>query len=422
VRVAEVSVDAPNSIVLGVAIDTRLEIEIIMGTTNSDFETVRLLKFEGMQLRATPITRVTFYEGRPPLEYIRDRLSAIVTENAWLQGRLVKQEGRLVLRYPKTASGIAKSLRVMDFPGLSFDMGFAELAAALEGAIIKRGAFCVGKDEDLFRVTVARVADGRFAVVMSMSHVYADTPTFYEIHKMLSTAEKVRPLIVERVYSSNRDMNAMCGGQVDAIPWLTSPGFVVNVTGTLIRRRKPTVNLFQVDRRKIDERKKEYESGNKPKFITTNDIITAEFFSKTACDLMFMSINVRNRIPHLTSDHAGNYACLIACQREDFARPELIRVALSQYRRAMSGELPGFFRSTRVKLGAVSNSATLYRTVELPESRLLFHRPVLDTATFFPFEFALFIFKSDEAEVSLVTCCKETSGLAKMDILREQVV
>lgn len=390
--------------------------------TNSGFESVRLLKFEAMQLRSTPITRVTFYEGKAPLEYIRDRVASIVAENPWLQGRLAKQDGRLVLRYPKSAVDIAESLRVVNLPDIRFDMGFAELAAALKESIIKRGAFCVDKDESLFRVTVARLAGDRFAVVMSMSHVYADTPTFYELHKMLSSTEKVRPLIVNRVYSSNRDMNAMCGGQVDAIPWLTSPGFVVNVTGTLIRRRKPTVNLFQIDRRKIDERKKEYEAGNKPKFITTNDIITAEFFSKTACDLMFMSINVRDRIPHLTSDHAGNYACLIACQREDFARPELIRVALSQYRRATSGALPGFFRSTRVKLGAVSNSATLYRNVELPGGKLLFHRPVLDTATFFPFEFALFIFKSDQEEVSLVTCCKETSGLAKMDILREQVV
>ena len=135
-------------------------------------------------------------------------------------------------------------------------------------------------------------------------------------------------------------MGQVIRGGDDTLPWMGSPGFVVNVVGTMLRRRAQTLNLFTVDENKVDEWKKNYAAVNKPKFISTNDIITAEFFSKTDCDLMFMTVNFRDRIPNLTKEHAGNYECVIAYQREDFATPELIRSAQADYRRAVSGKLP----------------------------------------------------------------------------------
>jgi hypothetical protein len=393
-----------------------------MVATGGDVETVRLLKFESVQLRTPTTTMMTFYEGRPPLDYIKDRVTEICDKNPWLQGRLSKEKGRLFLEYPKNAREIGPYLRVVSLPALSHDMSFTNLNQALKGMVVKRGFLCVDKDEVLFRVVVAEIAEDRFAVVVALSHVYADGYTFYEVHKMLSMTESARPLIVGRVYSSRADINTAMRGGEDALSWLGSPGFAVNAAGSLLRRRPPVVNLFRVDQRKVDERKREYEAKNEGKFISSNDIVTSDFFSMTDCDLMFMTVNFRNRIPHLTQYHAGNYQGLIAYQREDFATPDLIRSAMSDYRRAISGKLPGFFRSTRVKLGAITNLATPYQDVELPGCRLSFHRPVVDAAPFFPFEHTVYIVKSHDRQLCLVTCSKDTAVLPKVDILEEKIV
>src|SRR5712691_10744362 len=265
--------------------------ETTMVTTCNDFETVQLLKFETVQLRSSTVPRVTFYEGRPPLEYIKNKVAEICSKNPWLQGRLSNHKGKLVLQYPKRPKSIDQFVRVVSIPYMSFDMGSSDFAKVLKDLVVKRGSFCVNKEEDLFRVIVANISEDKFALVVSLSHVLADGHTFYQVHQMLSTTEPVRSLIVERVYSSRDDIDAAIRGGDDSLQWLASPGFVVNLAGTLLRGRTPTLNLFTVNQRKIVERKKEYEMNNKPKFISTTDIITAEFFSKTACDLIFMTVN-----------------------------------------------------------------------------------------------------------------------------------
>lgn len=393
-----------------------------MDTVQSDFETIRLLRFEAVQLRSPTITRVTFYEGRAPLEFIKGKLAEIFDANPWLQGRLSRSEKKLMLRYPRKPMDVDRFVRVVDIPELRFDMGFAELAHALRDLVVKRGSACVDKAEDLFRVAVANISDSQFAVMVSMSHVYADGHTFYEVYKMLSSTEPVRSLIADRVYTSRDDMDAVIRGGSDALPWLSSPGFIVNVVGSTLRRRAPTLNVFAVDRDKIGERKEEYGRKNEGRFITTNDILTSALFSATACDLIFMSVNFRDRVPTLTGNHAGNYETFIAFQREDFARPELIHAALKDYRRVISGKLPGFWRSTRVKVGAITNLASLYRDVELPGCRLLFHRPVVEATLFSPLEAMVYVFRSRQDQMALITGCKETSALKNLDILGERIV
>lgn len=393
-----------------------------MDTTYDDFATVKLLRFETVQLRSPAITAVTFYQGKPPLEYIQGKAEEIFAQNPWIQGRLSKVSGKLALRYPKTSRGIGQFVRVLGIPALRSDMGFSDLARVLKNVVVKTGSSCLNKEEDLFRIVVAQIADDKFALVVSMSHVYADGYTFYEVHKMLSSIEQVRPLIVERLHSSGKDVDAAMRGGDDSLPWLSSPGFVMNVLGTLLRGRASTSNLFAVDQRKIAEWKKEHETDNNGKFVSSNDIITSRFFAQTACDLIFMTVNFRDRVPEITRNHAGNYERLVAYQREDFAQPELIRSSLSDYRRAMSGKLPGFFKSIRTKLGAITNWATFYQDVVLPDCKLLFHRPVVDTALFVPFEHTVIVFKSQQEQLSVVTCCKNTFVLSKMEILKERIV
>lgn len=390
--------------------------------TTGNFSTVRLLNLEAAQLKIGTVTAVTFYRGTPPMEYIEGKLKEIFDKNPWIQGRLENPEKKLVLRYPSVAREIGGFLGVVSIPALRFDMGFAELAEALKDLVIKQGSLCLNKEEDLFRVTVVKISEDQFALVVSMSHVYADGYTFYEVHKMLSSEEPARPLIAERVYSFRRDLDTTIRDGYDVLPWLSSPGFAANVIGAWLRGNTPTANLFTINQGVIEEAKKKYQASHKPKFISANDVITSEFFTRTACDLVFMVVNFRERIPHITMDHAGNYEALVGYQREDFASPELIRQSLSDFRRPLSGKLPGFFRSTRVKLGVITNWATFYRDIVLPGCELLFHRPVIDPARFVPFEHTLTLFKSRQEQLSVITRCKEKSVLSSSNLLETRIV
>ena len=277
-----------------------------MDTTGDGHEVLRLLRFEKVQLRSAPIVRVTFYEGRPPIDFIKEKVADLCRMNPWLQGKLTNDGGNLMLRYPKVAGSIDRYLRFIDVPSMSFDMGFPEFADALRAVCPKRGTFCVDKDEDLFRVIVVNISENRFALALAMSHVYSDAHTFYQVFKMLSSEEPVRPLIVERIYSSLADIHGVIRGGHDTFPWMMSPGFIVNVVGSMLRRRKPKLHLFTVNHRMIDERKKEYQAKHEPKFISSNDVLTSEYFANTGCDVMLLTVNFRERIPHLTADHAGN--------------------------------------------------------------------------------------------------------------------
>jgi hypothetical protein len=73
-------------------------------------------------------------------------------------------------------------------------------------------------------------------------------------------------------------------------------------------------------------------------------------------------------------------------------------------------------------MGAITNLATPYQDVHLPDCRLSFHRPVVDSAPFFPFEHTVYIVKAHDEQLALVTCCKDPSVLPKVDILGDRIV
>ncbi|MBV9495010.1 MAG: hypothetical protein JOZ54_12245, partial [Acidobacteria bacterium] len=353
----------------------------------------------------------------------REKVAELCRQNPWLQGKLAKKDGKVWLRYPKVAEGIDRYLRVTEAPSLRFETGFAEFADALKDLTPKRGYQCIGKDEDLFRIVVVKISEERFALVMAMSHVFSDAHTFYQVHTMLSSDAPVRPLIVDRVYTSLANICALIPGGHDTLGWMMSPGFLANMAGPMLLRRKPKLHLFTVNQDAINERKKEYEATNKPKYISSNDVLTSDLFFRTGCDLILTSVNFRGRIADLTNDHAGNYQSVIAYQREDFASPELVRTGAVGLGRPMSGKLPGFFRSLKLKLGAITNSAGFYQDVQLPGCKLLAHRPVIiHDAPLSPFEHIVYIFKSRNDQMAVITGSRDPSALSKLDVLQNCVV
>ena len=50
------------------------------------------------------VTTCTFYEGQAPVQYIKDKVSAIVATNPWVAGRLRAVNGKVALCIPSHLS------------------------------------------------------------------------------------------------------------------------------------------------------------------------------------------------------------------------------------------------------------------------------------------------------------------------------
>jgi len=151
------------------------------------------------------ISTMTFCNGDAAvaLVWIRRRLADILQANPWLDGRLVKADGRgTVLMCPtsKPAEGGALPATLFREGGASVSRGmpYERVAAAIKaaGLLVKIGLHCVGKDTPLFKVSLLLDTENpntMFALCFSMSHVLGDGDTFYAVHNMLSKNAPVHP-------------------------------------------------------------------------------------------------------------------------------------------------------------------------------------------------------------------------------------
>ena len=159
---------------------------------------------------ADSISTVTAYDGTVPIEFLRSRVMEILQLNPWLNGRLIRMKGTTVLRYATPVPFVTDCFRVVknkERPksARTYRRSFADVYntpdRGCEHHLIKKGKDCAGKDEALFRVTLlnpSNSTEGRFSLLVSMSHVIGDGHTFYSIYKMLSMENQPRALIVER--------------------------------------------------------------------------------------------------------------------------------------------------------------------------------------------------------------------------------
>lgn len=186
---------------------------------NQSFHVKKLFRREISDsfMDADSISTVTAYDGPAPIEFIRDRVFEVLNLNPWLNGRLVRTKGTVVLRYVTPVPVVSECFRVVKNTDRPSSGHSGKLSARgrrktisdvynvpdveCEQYLVKKGKDCVGKEEALFRVTILNSSAnsrGGFSLVVSMSHIIGDGHTFYSIYKMLSSTAQPRALIVER--------------------------------------------------------------------------------------------------------------------------------------------------------------------------------------------------------------------------------
>jgi hypothetical protein len=334
------------------------------------------------------VSTVTYFTGHLPLQYLLDKTKDILSANPWLAGRLIKPWfGSLHLVYTPNEISAADYLVVVEDDDLelpnNYDNQYALTNANISRYLIKKGLFCWNKPhEPLFRVILVRgKADSQYALILSVSHILADGYTYYSIYKMYSSTSKVYAMNAERV----SDFPV----RVRKLPyvWIQTLVAIISIIWQYLlnpKLCKPVFRITRISPAKIKKIKASLAPADDGvTYVSSNDIIIAEFNKIARNDIVTIPVNFRNRLSGITSLHAGNYQAPIGLSRDLIASPFGPRKVLCQLldidgsKKQFANLRVGILDLFRLKVGLVTNWAGFYEDLSLPGSRLELHLPLM---------------------------------------------
>ncbi len=369
-------------------------------------ETLKLTEWERGNLHLPPVTTVTLYEGSAPVEFLRSRIAKMLEKNPWLTSRIVKKgttDGVVALAYSNgfdAGSAIEHHFTVYKpgDAGLSLSMPYEEIVGCLLPVQCARSKPATDKNEVLFKVAVVPIEAEKggneqsmplqqaislpgFALVISMNHTLGDGHTYYSLYNMLGMDAKTEALDPVRIPGFEAAKTLIIGKKETAMFSSMSVAFGIIGTylGTKFGRRAPqNICVNEVDSAWVAKEKVSASQEAQVPFVSSNDVLTSWFFRKMISDLHIMLANLRNRRPsvlNLSDEHVGNYEANLPYFPEDIETPALIRQSIRdadgsfRAKRAATPvtEIPGSLKLLRNRTSIITNWATFYRDVNLPD-------------------------------------------------------
>ncbi|WP_027183217.1 hypothetical protein [Desulfovibrio inopinatus] len=318
----------------------------------------------------SPVTIATIFEGTPPVDFLNDRAQQILSANPWLASRLEVDEQTgtpcLVHAEEPPLSPFYEQVDVADIcvTGTTVDSILAEtytmpLSYSLSQIFTKHGFNSLNTDEPLFKIRLCTGSDGRFMIIVSMSHILGDGFTIYRIYQMLNPSEAVISLMPERIKSFHAVIEAT-GGLPGSL-WIPRSGVVPSSNSKLnwlleskalwcTKETREAIGLthgeeedvpaketpfsgglFQVNLERVAEQKRTFQRNASIPWISTNDILTSWFLTRSQASMGAIAINARDRTPEIGTRHAGNYQLGFLLCPEEFEDPAGIRASVKAF-------------------------------------------------------------------------------------------
>jgi len=164
--------------------------------------------------------------------------------------------------------------------------------------------------------------------------------------------------------------------------WFESGPMMCNLIYTAMFGKKPIMESYYVDERRIRERKTtEVARGQGGvEFVSTNDVLCSDFGIATRSGALLVSVNLRERLLDLTAADAGNYQGLFVFRADDCAYASLIRKTLQSsppaYSYSVGGALPGCFKTMcSVRMSELTNWTSFFQELEIEDCEHMIHFP-----------------------------------------------
>jgi len=430
------------AVVVGAAavwwIKSKSKTEVIDMTSKSE---VQLLEMESsmVMMDQVAITTITFVKGDPSTTstFLQQRVASIVAANPWLTGRLVRRKGRkgcfLVWDTTKLPSHFHSYPHNPSDAPMSREIAYEDVyvAANKRGMVLKKGMDSVGRDQDLFRVSLVPDSSQptkRFVVVVSMCHVIGDGHTFYSVHNMLSSTASVSALDPTRQQAATEEYEKAMGSEM-GLPPSPSGWLIANMMWGMVRilfGYKARAKVYYVNEEHVAKCKEAAVKEGRVGWVSTNDVVTSEILKTPYADTCMMAVNFRNKVPSASYHHAGNYENLLLYRPPDVQSPSLIRLSVSSLRRASSPPTTLIEGPRRLgeKMTCVTNWSSFDKGLELAGCDTDLHIPLYDfVSATSPVFFIGIVFRPCKGKLALLLLGsqRDMSEVEKMGVVGEKL-
>jgi hypothetical protein len=315
---------------------------------------------------------------RPTL-WLRERVRTVLTANPWLVGRLCKTDlGKytpISLWVPELDDSEThldrcfSHIEVENFAGASMKPPDSAFAAS--------GHACIDTEEPLWKVTlITHKTLDKCVLFVSMCHVLGDACTFFDIVHMLSECGPgSHSMIPDRVepYEDASGTKFLSPRLLYKIPCISPTNIIHSCFKTILCLPRIIMNeqlpdiLEVIDPSWIEEEKK--QAAKVGIRVSSNDIITSSILRTLSPSVGLMAVSVRNHLPHIRDNLAGNYVDSVALEPSDYATPGGVRNALQRaLQRLKLSNLPRPSISFS-DVTFVTNWASFFRIMSLPKYR-----------------------------------------------------
>jgi hypothetical protein len=365
------------------------------------------------------INSITIHQGIPDAEKLRERVSLIVEKNPWLASRITwGYEGyQADIQFP-----LRDCFYEAEVPSHLLQDSLAhypELVESLEKWMIGRNTNLARTGGRLFQVVLLRGAradkeeaeEERCAIFISMSHILGDGATYYKIYEMLTG--EARPLQADRAHTIWENyLKARHEVQED---WFWEMETSEQIFTYLDNAPPCTASILAIDSQWIREEKAKYAGWDEegaPMYVSSNDIITSEFFNAARFNRAVGYYNVRGRSGHatgdITPDHAGNYIEAVLYAREDWETPDRVRASIKPMLRSRTAGKPFPERTTEKswELTFITNWTSLYSGDQKLDGCTHVMHLAIWTASSMPYGDGITLFNIREGEMAAVVCSR----------------
>lgn len=372
------------------------------------------------------ITTLSFFQKASvdtSLELLKKRLHLICESNPWLCGRLIKDKG---IEKGKISLAVPTSIKDEDIDAifgtsnenalssLSLESDFGDLCTIIgkSPAAVPIGYNLIGKDKRVSKFTlVENKAKDEIMLIVSICHAVSDGFTYYKILSMLTEGNDVSPLSFRRKHEFTEKMKDAIGAEEYKLS--TSTGMLLSMLPTMICKSPAYCHARYVDIAKVKRIKDEAISRASPSTsfaCSTNDILVSTFVQSIPANLVFMAINLRERISIATNMDAGNYESAILYDKKSTKNPESVRASLQgglPFKRFNGDPLPKRLQLLRSRYGLITNWAfpefqadLTLRTKSNEEVPMKLHLPMISPSNVF-FPYAI-IFKAHKDQLAIL--------------------
>ena len=313
-----------------------------------------------------PIVTVSFFSGnyQAAARHLEQRVEEILVLNPWLAGWLRKDpadHNELKIFYdPEGKDRCPGYVEIYEPSAINLSQSstaYQDMAQMMlsSGAMISSNRGLVDKNRPFFKVSLipdAQQPNEKYSLVVSLSRVAGDIPTYYFLLRMMDINSKAWKLDPVRRTSYEEAVDKAMGTK-EALYVKSALSQPPTFPSSKDRSEDDPVGfrVFQMSNHWLVQHQTAadgaFDKFDKDDMESTRALLSSWFFSLNAASIGLVVLDMRNRLEGIpvNKESAGGYSKTLPLRLEDYLSPDLVQQGIKKLHRCGSGSqkhLPSF--------------------------------------------------------------------------------